>query len=342
MSMPESTSQAIKPPDQKKAAVETPASTPATPEQKPIPAKQETKSDQTIQKHTAAISSLTQTETAKVKAAKSMVRRPIIKGPQAQTGQPVVAKAPDKSVSTPTKKMAFSVQVEAFVEKKNAEDLVADLKGRGYEPYIFEAFDLKNQKVYTVRIGDYEEFEKASQAAALFNKKENMPAVVKNIDSLSVVSPKDVQEGVQPKRDQAAEASKESKPGQKPAVQKVIFTVQVESCIVEKNAIKTANDLTRKGYVVFILKKHDPRGKTWYAVQIGSYEDRKEASQAASEFTKKEKIVAVAIPIASHLLKERKDASSLEKTEDAQSGGAAGKTQSGSSPKDAQSEVKTK
>lgn len=342
MSIPEGTDQAIKPADQERAAVETPASTLGTPEQKATPAKPKARADQTIQKPKTAISSLTQKKTARVEPITSIVRRPIIKGPQAQTGQLVVAKAPDTSVSTPTKKMAFSVQVEAFVEKKNAEDLIADLKGRGYEPYIFEAFDLKNQKVYTVRIGDYEEFETASQAAALFSKKENMPAVVKNIDSLSVVSPKDVQEGAQPKRDQAAEASKEGKPGQKPAAQKNIFTVQVESCIVEKNAIKTANDLTGRGYEVFILKKHDPRGKTWYAVQIGSCKDRKEASQVASEFTKKEKIVAVVVPIASYLLKERKDASSLGKPEDAQSGAAVEEAQSGSVPKDAQSEVKTK
>lgn len=342
MSIPEGTDQAIKPAGQERPAVETPASTPGTPEQKSSPAKPKARADQRIRKPTAAISSLTQKKTAKVKAATPIVRRPIIKGLQAQKDQPVVAKAPDTSAGTPTKKMAFSVQVEAFVEKKNAEDLVADLKGRGYEPYIFEAFDVKNQKVYTVRIGDYEEFEKASQAAALFNKKEDMPAVVKNIDSLSVGSPKDVQEGAQPKRDRAAEASKEGKPGQKPAAQKDIFTVQVESCIVKKNAIKTANDLTRKGYEVFILKRHDSRGKIWYAVQIGSYKDRKEASRVASEFTEKEKIVAVAMPIASYLLKERKDASSLGRPEDAESGGAAEEVRSGSSPKDAQSEGKTK
>jgi len=310
--------------------------------QKPIPAEPKMRADQRIRKPTAPISSLTQEKTAKVKAATPIVRRPIIKELQAQKDQPVVAKAPETGAGTQTKKMRFSVQVAAFVEKKNAEDVVADLKGRGYEPYIFEAFDLKNQKVYTVRISDHEDFEKASQAAALFSKKEDMPAVVKNIDSLSVVAPKDVQGGTQPKNGQPAEASKETEPTQRPSAQKTAFTVQVESCIVKKNAIKTANDLTRKGYEVFILKKHDSRGKTWYAVQIGSYEDRKEASRVASEFTKKEKTVAVVMSIAPYLLKERKDASSFGKPEDAQSGGAAEKAQSGSAPKDAQSEMKTK
>lgn len=123
-------------------------------------------------------------------------------------------------------------------------------------------------------------------------------------------------------------------------LQKRAFTVQVESCIVMQNAVKTANQLKNKGYEVFILKKQGPRGKTWYAVQIGSYEDRKKASQAASEFSEKEKIVAVVMPIASHLLQLRKSPSSFVKPEDEQSGGAAEEAQSGSTPKDAQSELK--
>ncbi len=145
-----------------------------------------------------------------------------------------------------------------------------------------------------------------------------------------------------PKGSKPPEASKELQAAQEPLTQENAFTVQVESCIAMENAIKTASDLKKKGYEVLILKKQDPRGKTWYAVQIGEYRDRKEASRAASLFTEREKVVAVVVPIAPYLLKERKDPDSFEKPADEQSSVAGEEAQSGSAPKNAQSEVKTK
>lgn len=310
--------------------------------QKPIPAKPKMRADQRIRKPRAAISSLTQKKTAKVKAATPIVRRPIIKGLQAQKDQPVVAKAPETSAGTPTEKMAFSVQAGVFLGEKNVEDIVADLKGRGYEPYTFETTNSRNQQVYAVRIGDYADLEEASRAVSEFKKKEKMSAIVTTIDSLLAVAPEDVQEGTQPKNGEPAETSKETQPTQRPSAQKTAFTVQIGSFVVKRNASKLADDLKGKGYEMYILKTPDSKGRLWYVVQIGGYADWEEASQVASEFTKKEKIVAVVMPIASYLIKERKDASSLEKPEDAQSGGAAEEAQSGSAPKDAQPAVKSK
>jgi len=333
-------SQEIGPSGQRDAAISKPAMTPATTPQKFIADNQKTAADQVAQKPDAAASSQ---EVSEIKAAAPKVRMPIVVKPQPQKMPSVPEKAAEKSVGVLTEKKAFSVQAGAFLEKENADDMVSDLREKGYQPHIFEALDHKNQKVFTVRIADYEELEDASQAAALFTKKEHIPAVVKDINSLSSATPKDVQRDTQsvealpagtPKGSKPPEASKELQPAQKPLTQEKAFTVQVASYIAMQNAVRRANDLTVKGYEVLILKKQDPRGKTWYAVQIGEYKDRGEASRAASEFTEKEKIVAVAMPIAPYLLKERKDASSLEKSEDAQPGGSTGETLKGMTPKD--------
>jgi cell division septation protein DedD len=333
-------SQEIRPSGQRGAAVSTPAMKPATTPQKSIADEQKTAADQAIQKPEAP--SVSQ-EAAGVEAPAPKVRMPIVMKPQPQKMPSVAKKATEKAQGVPQEKKAFSVQAGAFLEKNNAEDMVSDLKEKGYQPYIFDALDHKNQKVFTVRIGDYEGLEEASQAAALFTKKENMPAVVKDINSLSSPTPRDAQSDTQvekaspdgaPKVGTPSKASKEVQPAQKPLTQEKVYTVQVASCIVMQNAIKAANNLKEKGYEVLILKKQDPRGKTWYAVQIGEYKDRGEASRAASEFTEEEKIVAVAMPIAPYLLKERKDASSLEKSEKVQLEGSTGETQEGITPKE--------
>lgn len=250
-------------------------------------------------------------------------------------------KAAGKILGTPLEKKAFSVQAGVFLDEKNAEGLVSTLNEKGYKPYIFETTNSKNQPVYSVRIGDYTDLEDASHAASGFKEKEKIPAIITTIDSLSAVDPENIQKGTPSKNDRSAEASGEGRSDQRPLAQKKVFTVQVGSYIVMQNAVKTADDLKKKGYEVFILKKQHPRGKTWYAVQIGEFKDRGEASHAVSEFTKKEKIVAVAMPIAPYLLKERKAPDSFEKSTDEQSSGAGEEAQSGSGTSDVQSEGKT-
>jgi len=84
-------------------------------------------------------------------------------------------------------KMAYSVQAGACQEKKNAEIIVSKLRRKGYEAYLFEAYDSKKQKWFTVRIGDYADLETASRAAFSFRKKENTEPVVTRINSLRPV-----------------------------------------------------------------------------------------------------------------------------------------------------------
>jgi hypothetical protein len=163
---------------------------------------------------------------------------------------------------------------------------------------------------------------------------EKTTAVMKDTPPLSPATPKGVQRGTQSegalqagtsKGSMPSEAPKKLQPPQKPLAQKEAFTVQVQSCIVMQNALRSANDLKKKGYEVLILKKHGPRDKTWYAVQFGEYKDRGEASRTASWFTEKEKTVAVVMPIAPYQLKGRKSPESFAQNQDKQSGDAQSK-----------------
>jgi len=74
------------------------------------------------------------------------------------------------------------------------------------------------------------------------------------------------------------------------------FAVQVGAFLMEKNARSLAADLEGRGYTPYVFKAQDAKDRTWYAVRMGDYGDKKEASQAASEFEKKEKMRTVVRP----------------------------------------------
>jgi len=102
-----------------------------------------------------------------------------------------VEKPPEPAAPAPEPaKMAFSVQVGAFLDRQNAEKQVSRFKGKGYAPYIYQSADPKKRKWFVVRLGDFEDLEKASEAYYGFRRKEKTEAVITRIDSLSIVAPK--------------------------------------------------------------------------------------------------------------------------------------------------------
>jgi VanZ family protein len=98
--------------------------------------------------------------------------------------------APDKKADPPVKaartKPAFSIRAGAFLEKQNAEKLVANLQLKGYSPYIFEATDSKNRTWYAVQISDHADFE-AAAAATIFRNKEKKRVYITHKNSLKTV-----------------------------------------------------------------------------------------------------------------------------------------------------------
>lgn len=88
------------------------------------------------------------------------------------------------SADTGEKTVAFSIQVGVFLEEKDADRLVEEMKEKGYTPSVFAALDVNNRMWYSVRIGAYVDRAEASQAAASFTKQEKLKAVVRPFDSL--------------------------------------------------------------------------------------------------------------------------------------------------------------
>ncbi len=114
-----------------------------------------------------------------------IAEEPITEEPKPEP-KPAEEKITEKVI--PHEKKFFSVQVGTFLIKWDAHKMMAGLRWRGYTPYIFRGIDYtRNRKFFAVRIGDYENMEKAYEALMLYKKKEGIPAVVTYIDSVSAV-----------------------------------------------------------------------------------------------------------------------------------------------------------
>ena len=82
----------------------------------------------------------------------------------------------------------FSLQLGAFLKKKNAEDLISNLEKKGYKPYLFEKMGSKNRQFYAVRLSDHESLEAAATATEFFRKKEKRSIIIAYKDSLEPVA----------------------------------------------------------------------------------------------------------------------------------------------------------
>ena len=117
-----------------------------------------------------------------------------------QENIPKVAKAPRKSKMTtglkfsqPQKtareirfasKMTHSVQIGAFLIKKNAEGITSILRKKGYDARIVIFNDSKKRTWHTVRIGDYPSREIAKEYSDAFTYKEKRESAVVPVDNL--------------------------------------------------------------------------------------------------------------------------------------------------------------
>jgi cell division septation protein DedD len=76
-----------------------------------------------------------------------------------------------------------------------------------------------------------------------------------------------------------------------------IFTVQVGAFLESEEATRLLKEMERKGYAPRFFADRDAENRQWYAVRIGEYADKAQATQAAANFTKQEKIKAVVRPL---------------------------------------------
>lgn len=78
----------------------------------------------------------------------------------------------------------FALQLGSFLDAKNASQLQADLKARGYNTTVTTALDGEQREWHLVRMGAYKTLESAARAAADFNGKERMNALVRRSNTL--------------------------------------------------------------------------------------------------------------------------------------------------------------
>jgi sporulation related protein len=76
-------------------------------------------------------------------------------------------------------------------------------------------------------------------------------------------------------------------------------TVQVGVFLDEKDASRLLKEVESKGYSPTFFSGRDAEARQWYAVRIGVYADREQATKAAANFTKQEKMKAVVRPLES-------------------------------------------
>jgi cell division protein FtsN len=78
----------------------------------------------------------------------------------------------------------FALQLGSFLDPKNARQLQAELKDRGYNSSIVTALDSEQREWHVVRMGSYKTLESAAQAAADFSGKERINALVRHANTL--------------------------------------------------------------------------------------------------------------------------------------------------------------
>jgi cell division septation protein DedD len=78
-----------------------------------------------------------------------------------------------------------------------------------------------------------------------------------------------------------------------------VYTVQAGVFLDQNEATRLFKSLARKGYAPTFFTDRDDEAHQWYAVRIGAYSDKNQASNAAANFAKQEKMKAVVRPVGS-------------------------------------------
>ncbi len=95
--------------------------------------------------------------------------------------QSIEEKEPVKAASADTKpsgKKFYSVQIGAFMDKNNADDLTKRYKEKGYETFINEGRTNDNKVIYRVLIGRFEKRGESSKMAIKVQKRERIRVTI--------------------------------------------------------------------------------------------------------------------------------------------------------------------
>ncbi len=107
----------------------------------------------------------------------------------------------------------YAIQIGVFLDEKDAENKIIEFNESGYEPYIFQSLNSKNQNLYAVRIGKFDDYKTATDKLIEIESNFKISALVTYFDSLSPVSTADTSS-----YRQLAAAEESVKPMTKPEV----------------------------------------------------------------------------------------------------------------------------
>jgi len=96
---------------------------------------------------------------------------------------------PDENI-TSNAPVTYALQLGTFILENDANKQVIELKQKGFEPYIFQSVNSKNQTLFTVRIGNYGSAEEAQKALSKLAPKLDYPIFISRYDSLLPVGKK--------------------------------------------------------------------------------------------------------------------------------------------------------
>jgi len=80
-------------------------------------------------------------------------------------------------------KTKFTLQVGAYNNSQEAQDLVQQLKKKGYEAYIAPGTAAAKGMLHRVRVGHFQTLQEARQFALAFEKKENLKPIISSLQN---------------------------------------------------------------------------------------------------------------------------------------------------------------
>ncbi len=90
-----------------------------------------------------------------------------------------------------TQSSYLAIQIGVFTDQKDADNLIMDLKAKGFNPYIFQSINSKGQTVYSTRIGKFDNYQTAARELSKLESSINALALITHYDSLTPVSSTD-------------------------------------------------------------------------------------------------------------------------------------------------------
>ena len=122
----------------------------------------------------------------------------VIKGPKSEAPPPPAQKVFSEKASPPVEKLSplpatpeekktplpkgkYTLQVGAFSNPLEAQELAKQLKNKGYDTYLITSGAAAKRTLHRVRIGRFQTLQEARQFAQNFEKKENMKTIISNV-----------------------------------------------------------------------------------------------------------------------------------------------------------------